>query len=390
MQMSKKRKTYSREFKRETLRLVETSDLSIAQIERDLGLSKGQVHHWKRQLARDGEEAFPGKGKLKPEDELIRQLKRENEILRQERDILKKSSGHLLAPKGVRFQFIEDHRDEFPVSRMCKMLDVSPSGYYAWRGRSPSAREMANRELMVKIETVFEESDETYGSPRVYRALKAHGVACSENRVARLMRLRGLRARQVRRFRATTKRNKAHHPAPNRLKRDFTAERPDQKWLADITYIPTLEGWLYLAAILDLFSRRIVGWAMSERMTSDLTLRALQMAIRRRRPGPGLIHHSDQGSQYTDKKYRALLRAHGIQASMNGVGSWYDNAPMESFFGTLKSERVHHCQYRTRDDASPDLFYYIEGFYNPRRLHSSLDYLSPEAHEELYRVQHRL
>jgi len=290
----------------------------------------------------------------------------------------------------VRFQFIEDHRDEFSVTRMCRMLDVSPSGYYAWRGRLPSAREMANRELMIKIETVFEESDETYGSPRVYRALKSQGVTCSENRVARLMRLRGLRAKQVRRFRATTKRNRAHRPAPNRLERDFTAERPDQKWLADITYIPTLEGWLYLAVILDLFSRRIVGWAMSERMTSDLTLRALRMAIRRRQPDPGLIHHSDQGSQYTDKQYQALLRAHGIQASMNGVGSWYDNAPMESFFGTLKSERVHHYQYRTRDDASPDLFYYIEGFYNPRRLHSSLDYLSPEVHEERYRVQHRL
>jgi putative transposase len=266
------------------------------------------------------------------------------------------------------------------------MLDVSPSGYYAWRGRAPSAREMANRELMVKIKTVFQESDETYGSPRVYHALKAQGVACSENRVARLMRLRGLRARQVRRFRATTKRNKAHRAAPNRLKRDFTAGRPNQKWLADITYIPTQEGWLYLAVILDLFSRRIVGWAMSERMTSDLTLRALRMAIRRRQPGPGLIHHSDQGSQYTDKKYQALLRAHGIQASMNGVGSWYDNAPVESFFGTLKSERVHHYPYQTRDEASPDLFYYIEGFYNRRRLHSSLGYLSPEAYEELYRA----
>jgi transposase InsO family protein len=273
---------------------------------------------------------------------------------------------------------------------MCKVLDVSPSGYYAWRRRPSSAREMANRELMIKIETVFGNSDKTYGSPRVYRAFKAQGVACSENRVARLMRLRGLRAKQVRRFRATTKRNKAHQPAPNRLKRDFAAKGPDQKQVADITYIPTQEGWLYLAAILDLFSRRIVGWPMSERMTSDLTLRALRMAIHQRQPGPSLIHHSDQGSQYTDKKYQALLHAHGIKASMNSVGSWYDNAPMESSFGTLKSERVHHHQCRTRDKARPDLFYYIEGFYNRRRLHSSLDYLSPEAHEKLFRVQHRL
>jgi len=168
------------------------------------------------------------------------------------------------------------------------------------------------------------------------------------------------------------------------LERDFSTDQPDQKWLADITYIPTGEGWLYLAAILDLFGRRIVGWAMSTRMTTELTLNALQMAIRQRQPGPGLVHHSDQGSQYTDSRYQAMLKAHSIQASMNGVGSWYDNAPMESFFGTLKSERVHHCMYQTRNEARPDVFYYIEGFYNRRRLHSSLGYLSPEAYEQLY------
>ena len=267
---------------------------------------------------------------------------------------------------------------------MCKALKVSPSGYYAWRRRPVSAREMANRELMAKIEAVFEGSERTYGSPRVYHALKAQGVTCSQNRVARLMRLRRLRAKQVRRFKSTTKRNKAHRAAPNRLKRDFTTDGRDQKWLADITYIPTSEGWLYLAVILDLFSRRIVGWAMSDRMTSALSLKALRMAIQRRRPSPGLIHHSDQGSQYTDKDYQAVLAAHGIQASMNGVGTWYDNAPMESFFGTLKSERVHHVAYATRDQASPDVFHYIEAFYNRRRLHSSLGYLSPDAYELLH------
>jgi len=287
----------------------------------------------------------------------------------------------------MRFQFIEDHRAEWPVVGMCKVLDVSSSGYYAWRGRLPSAREMANQELLDRIEAVFSESDETYGSPRVYHALKAQGVGCSENRVARLMRLRGLKPKQVRRFRSTTKRNKAHRAAPNRLKRDFAADQPNLKWLADITYIPTREGWLYLAVIQDLYSRRIVGWAMAGRMTTELTLRALRMAIRQRRPGRGLIHHSDQGSQYTDRDYQAMLAAHGILPSMNAVGTWYDNAPMESFFGTLKSERVHHMVYATRDEASPDVFYYIEGFYNRRRLHSSLDYLSPEAHEQLYHEQ---
>ena len=287
----------------------------------------------------------------------------------------------------MRFQFIEDHREEFPVKLMCKVLEVSTSGYYAWRGRPPSKREMANRELTKEIRAAFEESGETYGSPRIYQVMRNRGLMCSENRVARLMALEGLQAKQTRRFRTTTRRNKAHRAAPNLLKRDFTADRPNQKWLADITYISTLEGWLYLAAILDLFSRKIVGWAMSDRITTDLTLAALRMAVRLRLPWPGLVHHSDQGSQYTDSRYQDVLKANGIQPSMNGVGSWYDNAPMESFFGTLKAEHVHHCIYRTRDEARPDLFYYIEGFYNLRRLHSSLAYVSPMAHEQLYHKQ---
>lgn len=290
----------------------------------------------------------------------------------------------------MRFRFIADHQGEFPVTRLCQVLQVSSSGYYAWRQRAVSEREMANQELVKRIETVYNDSGKTYGSPRVCRELKAAGVACSENRVARLMRLCKLRPKQVRRYNSTTKRNKAHPVAPNVLNRDFSADRPDHKWLSDITYIPTGDGWLYLAAILDLYTRRIVGWAMSDRMTSDLTLTALKQALRQRQPARGLIHHSDQGSQYTDQAYQALLKAHRIQASMNGVGSWYDNAPMESFFGTLKSELVHHRHYRTHEDARSDLFFYIEAFYNRRRRHSSLDYLSPEAYEHIYHQQHDL
>jgi putative transposase len=284
----------------------------------------------------------------------------------------------------MRFRFIEERRDKFPVTHMCKVLTVSSSGYYAWRQRPPSAREMANRELYNRIEAVYNDNHGVYGSPRIYQELKDQGMACSENRIARLMRLRGLQAKQSKRFKTTTKRNRAHPVAPNLLKRDFTAERPDQKWLADITYIATLEGWLYLAAILDLHTRRIVGWAMSDRMTSGLTVAALEMALLQRQPDAGLIHHSDQGSQYTDQVYQALLKDRGIRASMNGAGSWYDNAPMESFFGTLKSEWVHHHLYHTRDEAKTDVFYYIESFYNRRRRHSALDYLSPEAYEQIF------
>jgi putative transposase len=195
------------------------------------------------------------------------------------------------------------------------MLDVSRSGYYARRKRPVSAREMANQELYKKIKAVYNENHGVYGSPRIYRALKKQGVACSENRVARLMRLRSLQAKQTKRYKTTTKRNKAQPVAPNLLKRDFVAQRPNQKWLTDITYIPTQEGWLYLAAVLDLFSRRIVGWAMSDRMTSDLTMDALKMAIRQRRPEISLIHHSDQGSQYTDGEYQQLLKDYVRTAS---------------------------------------------------------------------------
>jgi transposase InsO family protein len=284
----------------------------------------------------------------------------------------------------MRFQFIEKHRDELPVKLMCKVLEVSTSGYYAWRGRPPSKREMANRALTAKIQEEFKKSGETYGSPRIYQVMRKLGLMCSQNRVARLMSTADLKAKQTRRYRSTTKRNKADRAAPNILQRDFSAEAPNKKWVADITYIATQEGWLYLATILDLFSRRVVGWAMSPRMTSDLTLSALDMATRRCRPGRGLIHHSDQGSQYTDSKYQAVLAAHGTVASMNGVGTWYDNAPMESFFATLKSELVHHRAYRSRAEASPDVFYYIEAWYNRRRLHSALGYESPEVYEQLY------
>jgi putative transposase len=283
----------------------------------------------------------------------------------------------------MRFQCVQDHLSAFPATRLCQVLDLSPSGYYAWRKRPVSAREMANQELVEKIKVVHAESRETYGSPRVYQELKEQGEGCSENRVARLMRLYHIRAKQTRCYKVTTKRNKAHPVAPNVLQRNFATDGTNEKWLADITYIPTLEGWLYLASILDLYSRRVVGWAMSDRMTSDLTISALAMALFQRQPAPGLIQHSDQGSQYTDGAYQALLAAYGIQASMNGVGTWYDNAPMESFIGTLKTELVYHSVYRTRDEARADVFEYIEVFYNRRRRHSALNYLSPEAYEQL-------
>lgn len=277
----------------------------------------------------------------------------------------------------MKYTFIEAHRATFAVQPMCKVLQVSRSGYYAWRSRPVSRREMANQELMAQIRVVHGESYETYGSPRIYRELDGKGIRCSENRVARLMRQHGIAAKQTKRYKVTTKANRKYPAAPNLLGRQFRASRPDETWLADITFIYTRQGWLYLAAVMDLFSRRIVGWAMAERMTSSLVSSALQMALQQRRPPIDLLHHSDQGSQYTGMDYQQLLQENRMQVSMNGVGSYYDNAPIESFFGTLKQELVHHRYYQTRAEAMSDIFFYLEAFYNRRRRHSALDYLSP-------------
>ena len=243
---------------------------------------------------------------------------------------------------------------------------------------------MANQKLVTAIKDIFQKTEQTYGSPRITKALHHRGMTCSENRVARLMRLHKIRVKPTRGFHSTTRRNKNHPVAPNLLQRQFTAEHPNQIWLADITYIPTQMGWVYLAVLLDLFSRRIVGWAMDRHMTEDLTIRALKMALKRRSPVPGIMHHSDQGSQYTSRAYQALLVKNGFLVSMNGVGTWYDNAPMESFFGSLKVERVYRTSYHTRQQAISSVFTYIESFYNRHRLHSALDYNSPMFFEQSY------
>ncbi len=269
---------------------------------------------------------------------------------------------------------------------MCKVLDVSTSGYYAWRIRPPSRRAEVDRVLQRRIETIHAESRGVYGSPKIHQQLREEGWHCSRKRVIRLMRLAGLRARRHRCFKRTTRRNPAHVAAPNQLKQNFVAARPNQIWLADITYVPTAEGWLYLAAVMDLFSRRIVGWAMDARMTDDLSQQALTMALGRRTvSAQQLLHHSDRGSQYTSGDYQRLLTQHQIHVSMSGVGNCYDNAPMESFFSLLKTELTHHERYATRQAAQTSIFDYIEVFYNRRRIHSALGYLTPLAHEERWR-----
>ena len=239
----------------------------------------------------------------------------------------------------MRFRFIEDHREMFLVRVMCSVLEVSASGYYAWRGRSEGIRSQANQALLGDIRRVHAESRRRYGSPRVHAALQAEGHRVGRNRVARLMRQHGIGVRIKRRFRVTTDSKHSFPVAPNLLDRQFTAPGPNRVWLADMTYIPTGEGWLYLAVVLDLFSRKVVGWAMRETMAQELTIAALQMAITDRRPSPELLLHSDRGSQYAAHDYRRLLAKHGMLCSMSRKGDCWDNAPMESFFGSLKTER---------------------------------------------------
>lgn len=266
---------------------------------------------------------------------------------------------------------------------MSQALGVSASGFYGWLNRPESHRAMSNRAILVRVRESFEASQHTYGSPRVWRDLRDWNVPCSENRVARLMRQAGLVARP-RLKRPPYDPGQRSVIAPNLLDRQFEASGPNQKWVADFTYIPTREGWLYLAVVLDLYSRMVVGWSMQGHMTTQLVADAMTMAVWRRHPkAAALLSHSDQGSQYANELYQLLLADNGIQCSMSRTGNVWDNSAMESFFSSLKIERVHARRYRTRDEARSDIFDYIECFYNPRRRHSTLDYVSPTIYERL-------
>jgi transposase InsO family protein len=284
----------------------------------------------------------------------------------------------------MRYQFIQEHQNEFPVQRMCKVLSVSASGYYAWQRRPVSQRTQANEKLLSTIRAIHSQSRKTYGSPRVHAELIADGLKVGKNRVARLMRLENLCGQRKKKQPRTTNSQHSHPVAPNRLNREFHASRPNEKWLADITYIPTAEGWLYLAVVLDLFSRKIVGWAFAASLESSLVEQAFCLAVQNRTSSTGLLHHSDRGSQYAGDLYQRLLSDQQMQVSMSRTGNCYDNAPVESFFSTLKCEQVHFQKYRTRQEAQTDIFAYILGFYNRQRRHSSLEYLSPEEFERRY------
>ncbi len=283
----------------------------------------------------------------------------------------------------MKYAFMAAHQEEFPIKRLCQVLNVSESGYYAWRKREPSQRKREDEQLGKRIEDAYQNNRQVYGSPRLHAKLKEQGVHCGRKRVARLMRERGISAQTKRRKVKTTDSQHDNAVAPNLLKRDFTADAPNTKWVADITGIGTAEGWLYLAAIVDIYSRLVVGWAMSKERDEQLITKAAKMAITQRRPAPGLVHHSDRGSQYTSQSYLTVLKEAEIQVSMSKKGDCYDNALMESFFGTLKEECVERQTYQTRAEARNAVFEYIEVFYNRQRIHSSLGYVSPVTYEQM-------
>lgn len=281
----------------------------------------------------------------------------------------------------MRYKYIREHCQEFSIKRMCQLLAVTRSGYYAWQPGKTGQRELANRVLVEQIRAEYKTSRKTYGSPRIQVALWGKGIACGRHRVARLMRREGISPQKRHKWQpVTTQRQPGAIPAPNLLNQEFSASAANQKWVSDFTYIDTAEGWLFLATVLDLFSRKVVGWAMAQQMDATLVETALRMALQRRQPKARLLHHSDQGSQYTSAAYQSSLSSANIQVSMSRVGNCYDNAVAESFFGTLKAECVTG-QYSTHALARTAIFEYIEVWYNRQRLHSTLGYLSPAEFE---------
>lgn len=281
----------------------------------------------------------------------------------------------------MRFSFVEREKARHSVTRLCRAVGVSPSGYYAWRSRGPARRHQEDTRLRERIAAIHAQSHGTYGTPRIHAELRESGVRCGRKRVARLMRSAHLVGVHRRHRRGTTRRDPAATPVPDRVERRFAAGAPNRLWTADITAIPTRAGWLYLAVVLDVYSRRVVGWAMAPHLRTELVLAALEMALQTRRPGPGLIHHSDHGSQYTSIAYGLRCSRAKIIPSIGSVGDGYDNAVTESFFASLECEFLARQRFDTSDEARLAVFAYIAAFYNTRRRHSALDYLSPAAFE---------
>ena len=366
------RRKFTDEFKVETVKLIRESGRTVGSVARELDLTETAVREWVKKAERSG-----AADTLSADERTeLRRLRKENQELRMEKEIFRQG-------KSMRFAFIDVEKASYPMRVLCRVLEVSRSGYYTWRFRKPSSRNLEDERLRPKIVEAFKTGRGTYGSPRVRSELVDQGFEIGRKRVARLMRELGLQGVCPRKFRVTTQSDHDHPIAENVLDRDFEATGPNEKWATDITYVYTGEGWLYLAVVMDLFSRRIVGWSTADHLKTELCLDALQMALDHRVGVEGLLHHSDRGVQYASDRYREALAAHGIECSMSRRANRWDNSVAESFFGTIKNELIYRRPWSTREEARGAIGEYIEIFYNRIRRHSTIGDISPAKFEEM-------
>ncbi|TKB43558.1 IS3 family transposase [Thalassotalea mangrovi] len=379
MTKGKSYKRYPAEFKKMALLRTSEDGKTDKSVCDELGISARQLRRWRDEFRLKGDDAFKATTATKNLE--IAELKKELEKVKKERDFFKRCGGVLRQGVRLKFRCIKRHRKQYPVDMMCRVLSVSRSGFYAWLSRPLCKTKQDNIELTKRIEKIHEESRGVYGAPRIQQMLRAQGYRYGKNRVAKLMSQARLRGCPIRHSGYAKQQNMYSHIAPNRLCQNFVADKANQVWSSDITYIQTRQGFVYLAVVMDLYSRKIVGWSMDRHMGRHLAINALEMAISTRRPGPGVIIHSDQGAQYGSDDYQNVLKKHHILCSMSARGNCYDNAVVESFFGSLKRERIRKYRYRTRQEAKLDIFEYIECFYNRKRLHSYLGFKSPSDFE---------
>ncbi|EMG0483178.1 IS3 family transposase [Salmonella enterica subsp. enterica serovar 4,[5],12:i:-] len=372
-------KRYPEEFKIEAVKQVVNRGYSVASVATRLDITTHSLYAW---IKKYGPDSSANKEQSDAQAE-IRRLQKELKRVTDERDIFKKSRGVLRKAVRLRYAFIRDNTCCWPVRLLCRVLDVHPSGFYAWLQQPHSQRHQADLRLTGQIKQFWLESGCVYGYRKIHLDLRDSGQQCGVNRVWRLMKRVGIKA-QVGYRSPRARKGEASIVSPNRLQRQFNPDAPDKRWVTDITYIRTHEGWLYLAVVVDLFSRKIIGWSMQSRMTKDIVLNALLMAVWRRNPQKQVLVHSDQGSQYTSHEWQSFLKSHGLEGSMSRRGNCHDNAVAESFFQLLKRERIKKKIYGTREEARSDIFDYIEMFYNSKRRHGSSDQMSPTEYENQY------
>ncbi|MGO2332099.1 MAG: IS3 family transposase [Pseudoalteromonas nigrifaciens] len=378
-----KRKKYSKEFKLDAIALVVEQNYSQAEASRNLGVNPNMLGRWIKEAENDDGQAFRGNGNLTPEQEEIRELKAQVKRLEMERGNIKKSDGLLCQRNEVKYSFITQYKKTWPVAVMCRILGVKSNNYYSYQKRYSTKSEAPTHQEMIDwVKDIAHFSDNTYGERRIQKVLNALGFPVSRHKTAQLMKEANVWVRYKKKYKVTTNSDHNKPIYPNVLEQNFNVEAADQAWVQDITYVWTAEGWLYLAVVIDLYSRKVVGWSMGSRMKAQLVCDALTMAMWQRQPKAGLIIHSDQGVQYASHQYRRLLKSNDFIGSMSKKGCCWDNAVAESFFGSLKQERVHWKNYPTRYEAQQDVMNYICMWYNSRRLHSYLNYQSPNDFEE--------